>query len=98
MEIFFFPILALLILGGIISFILLSKKNKIISTNEYSAFGPIEMQTEYKITTNKNDLKRIYINQRYYEDINVEGALTKNFVDRKTNYDIYIISETESEE
>ena len=95
---FFFPILALLILGGIISFILLSKKNKIISTNEYSAFGPIEMQTEYKITTNKNDLKRIYINQRYYEDINIEGVLTKNFVDRKTNYDIYIISEIESDE
>ena len=61
-------------------------------------YGPIEMETEYKINTNVNDLKRIYINQRYYEDININGVLTKNLVDRKTNYDIFVISETESDE
>ena len=28
-----------------------------------------EIEKAYKIITNVNDLKRIYINQRYYEDI-----------------------------
>ena len=55
--------------------------------------GPLEMQTEYKIKTNKNDLKRIYVNQKYFEEINVDGELRTNLVDRKTNYDIYIIDE-----
>ena len=57
----------------------------------------LEMQNEYKINTSPNDLKRIYINQRYYEDLKVNGILSNFFVDRKTNYDIYIISETESD-
>ena len=59
---------------------------------------PLEMQIEYKINTNANDLKRIYVNQRYYEDLKINGILSKFFVDRKTNYDIYIISEIESDE
>ena len=63
-----------------------------------SKYGPIEMETTYKINTNPNDLKRIYINQRYYEDIKISGSLTKRLVDRKTNYDIYVISETEPDE
>ena len=54
---------------------------------------PLEMQIEYKIKTNKNDLKRIYVNQKYFEEINVGGELRTNLVDRKTNYDIYIIDE-----
>ena len=54
-------------------------------------YGPIEMQTEYKIKTNINDLKRIYINQKYYEDIKIDGFLTHNIVDRKTNYDIFVM-------
>ena len=53
--------------------------------------GPIEMQTEYKIKTDINDLKRIYINQKYYEDIKIDGVLSQNIVDRKTVYDFYII-------
>ena len=61
-------------------------------------YGPIEMEKVYKINTNVNDLKRIYVNQRYYEDIKIAGTLTKRLVDRKTNYDIYVISETESDE
>ena len=55
--------------------------------------GPLEMQLDYKIKTNKNDLKRIYVNQKYFEEINVDGELRTNLVDRKTNYDIYIIDE-----
>ena len=41
----------------------------------FEELGPLEMQKEYKLKTNVNDLKRIYINQKYY-------------LDRKTNYDI----------
>ena len=48
--------------------------------------------------TEVDDLTRIYINQIYYEDFKIEGALSQNVVGRKTNYDIYIISETEADE
>ena len=58
--------------------------------------GPLEMQDEYKIKTNVNDLKRIYINQKYYENIKIDGVLTENIVDRKTNYDIYILEKNEA--
>ena len=73
----------------------ISPKNEKIEKKEKK---PLEMQKEYKINTNANDLKRIYINQRYYEDLKINGILSKFFVDRKTNYDIYIISEIESDE
>ena len=63
-----------------------------------SKYGPIEIEETYKINTNANDLKRIYINQKSYEDIKISGSLTKRLVDRKTNYDIYVISETEPDE
>ena len=63
-----------------------------------SKYGPIETEESYKIKTNVNDLKRIYINQRYYEDIKSSGSLMKFMVDRKTNYDIYVISETEPDQ
>ena len=62
--------------------------------NLVSKYGPIEMEETYKINTNANDLKRIYINQKSYEEIKISGSLTKHLVDRKKNYDIYVISET----
>ena len=58
--------------------------------------GPLEMQDEYKIKTNVNDLKRIYVNQKYYEYIKIDSVLTENIVDRKTNYDIYILEKNEA--
>ena len=63
-----------------------------------SKYGPIELDKAYKIKTNVNDLKRIYINRRYYEDIKFSGSLRKRLVDKKTNYDIYVISEIEADE
>ena len=60
------------------------------------ANGPLEMQIEYKIKTNVNDLKRIYINQKYYEYIKIDGFLTENIVDRKTVYDIFVIEKNEA--
>ena len=60
--------------------------------------GPIEMEKTYKINTNVNDLKRIYVSQVYYEDIKFNGTLITRLVDRKTNYDIYVILENEPDE
>ena len=66
--------------------------------NDYiePAHGPLEMQTEYKIKTEEGDLKSIYINQRFYEDIKIDGAFSQNLVDRKTNYHIFVMKETEA--
>ena len=58
--------------------------------------GPIEMELDYKIKTEVNDSLRIYINQKYYEDIKIDGLLIKNLVDRKTNYDIFIIDKIDA--
>lgn len=58
--------------------------------------GPIE--EEFKISTNVNDLTRIYVNQKSYENITANGQITQILVDRKTIYDIYIISSSKSNE
>ena len=58
--------------------------------------GP--MEEEFKIATNVNDLTRIYVNQKSYENITANGHLTQILVDRKTIYDIYIISSNKSDE
>ena len=55
------------------------------------ANGPLENQEEYQIKTEVNDLKRIFINQKYNEYIKVDGFLTENIIDRKTAYDIYVL-------
>ena len=103
-----FPVIGVLLVSGIIAIILScipktpvqndNPTNQVVENNDTSVLGPLEMQLEYKINTNVNDLKRIYINQRYYEDIKKNGILSHNLVDRKTNYDIYIISEIEADE
>ena len=87
-----FPIIGALILG--IAILLIIKfchhgDGPKVPATFYDKNETLEMQ---------NALKRIYINQRYYEDIKVDGILSKTLVDRKTNYDIYIISEIESDE
>ena len=74
------------------------KKEKIDFKELALKYGPIEVEKAYKINTNVNDLKCIYINQRYYEDIKISGSLKKRLADRKTNYDIYVINETEPDE
>ena len=61
--------------------------------NLLEEYGKLEMQTEYKLETNVGELKSIYINQRYYEDIKIDGILSQNIVDRKTNYHIYVLDE-----
>ena len=55
-----------------------------------------KLEYEFKFKTNKNDLRRINVYQKYYEDIIINNNLTKIFLYRNTIYDIYIISEEES--
>ena len=74
------------------------KKEKTNFKDLVLKYGPIEMEKAYRINTNVNDLKSIYINQRYYEDIKISGSLKKHLVNRKTNYDIYVIKETKPDE
>ena len=58
--------------------------------------GPLEKQEEYILKTVVGDLKSIYVNQIYYEDIKIDGDLTRNLVDRKTNYHINVLDEIEA--
>ena len=104
------PIIVLIIVGGGIALYLILKKdsnddNEVGSTDIVNTpppppppyeLGPLEMQPQYKIKTEVGDLKSIYVNQIYYEDIKIEGDLTQNLVDRKTNYHIFILDEIEA--
>ena len=58
--------------------------------------GPLE--SEFKINTKVNDLKRFSLIQQSTEDIINNGTSTKFSIYRKTNYDIFIISEEDSNE
>ena len=62
----------------------------------FEEFGPLESQIEYKLNINVNHLISIYINQKSYQDIKIDGSLTKNFIDRKTNYYFYPLEEIPS--
>ena len=74
--------------------------NEIIDNFEIPQYmkekGPLEMQLEYIIKTEEKDFIRIYINQKYYEYTGVDGFLTKTIIDRKTNYDIFILKKIEA--
>ena len=65
--------------------------------NEKSFEDP-HIETEFKFTTKIKDLKRIFVNQKYKENTLIKGVKSEIFVDRKTNYDIFIISEEDSNE
>ena len=82
-------------------YVFFSIKNKKIKSNEEVKINdsqPIKLETEYQFNIKVHDLKRIKIHQKYYEDIMIDNNITKIFLDRKTNCDIYIISEVESNE
>ena len=50
------------------------------------------MEIEYQINTKVNDLNRINVRQKYYEDIMIDNNITRIVLYRNTNYDIFIIS------
>ena len=56
------------------------------------------IETEFEFNTTTHDLRRVFVEQKYTEDIITFGQKINNFYDRKTNYDIYIISEEEPDE
>ena len=56
-----------------------------------------KIETEFSFKNEVDDYKRIYINQGYNETLLVNGKELKLFLERKTYYDIFIISEKEAE-
>ena len=88
----FVPI-ALIAIFLLVYFLHLKKQKK--KRNEEINHIP-GFETEFRINTKVGDLKRIFVHQFYYEDILSNGNVSRVSVDRKTYYDIYIISELES--
>ena len=56
------------------------------------------IETEFEFNTKVGDLNRINIQQKYTEEITSYGEKYFQYVNRRTLYDIYIISETPSSE
>ena len=56
------------------------------------------IETEFEFSTKVGDLNRINVEQKYVEEITSYGLKYFQHVNRKTLYDIYIISETNSTE
>ena len=54
-----------------------------------------KLESEFEFNTKVGDLKRIYVNQKYLENRLYEGKQISRTKERRTNYDIFIISESE---
>ena len=57
-----------------------------------------KLGSEFEFNTNVGDLKRISVNQKYKEDMLIDGELVNSYLTRITNYDIYIVSEEAPDE
>ena len=57
-----------------------------------------KLENEFQFNTKVNDLKRINVCQKTQEDIIIDNNKTTISLFRNTNYDIYIISEEDSDE
>ena len=57
-----------------------------------------KLENEFQFNTKVNDLKRINVRQKTQEDIIIDNNKTTISLFRNTNYDIYIISEEDSDE
>ena len=95
---------AIILIGIIIAIaIILSKDNDNPIHNDPTInITPKEkekmIETEFEFTTKVGDLNRINVIQKYNEEITTDGIKTFQNVYRETNYDIFIISETNSTE
>ena len=67
-----------------------------IITPEYNKDNK-KLESEFEFKTIVGDLRRIYVNQKYQEDRLYEGNKITRIKERKTNYDIFILSESEPE-
>ena len=61
-------------------------------------FEKQKLGSEFDFNTKEGDLKRILVNQKYTEDRIIDGEKVTTFFSRNTIYDIYIISEQNSDE
>ena len=66
------------------------------NTNIYSKSKKLE--SEFKFNTKVHDLKKIFVHQKTIEEIMIDNNITRIFLDRKTIYYLYIISESEPNE
>ena len=57
-----------------------------------------ELKKEFEIITNPGDLKRVSVVQTSIDETKLDGIPITTEIKRKTNYDIYIISESNSDE
>lgn len=51
-----------------------------------------KLGSEFEFNTKVGDLKRISVNQKFKEDMLIDGEKVVSFLTRITNYDIYLIS------
>ena len=57
-----------------------------------------KLENEFTFNTKVHDLKRIKVHQKTYEDHIIDNNTTRLFYNRITLYDMYIISESDSNE
>ena len=69
--------------------------NKIQRSQE---FEQKKLKKEFEIITNPGDLKRVSVVQSSIDETKLDGNLITTEIKRITNYDIYIISESNSDE
>ena len=79
---------------------ILLNKNQLKKENEDLEFnlGPMETEPGYDFSTKINDLKRFIIDENKTHDIIRGGENSKTIINRKTIYDLFILSEKETTE
>ena len=102
-TIFLIIITVIILIGIIVLIVLLTRKNKespilntSITTPKSNLSNPYKFETEFDFVNKLREPYRIKVEQKYVEEINTNGIMNTQFVDRKTNYDIFIINETNS--
>ena len=102
-TIFLIIITVIILIGIIVLIVLLTGKNKespilntSITTPKSNLSNPYKFETEFDFVNKLREPYRIKVEQKYVEEINTNGIMNTQFVDRKTNYDIFIINETNS--
>ena len=82
------PIILLIIAAIVIIIVLLPRPKKKDGS----------LKNEFEINTKVGDLRRISVIQKNFDQTLINGELISTNITRKTNYDIYILSEEESKE
>ena len=75
-----------------------TETEKIGNTNENEIQEKKPLEKEFEIITNVGELKRVSVVQKSIEESKINNNEIKAEIRRNTNYDIYIISEEDSDE